>query len=630
MTGSAFLSPHLPATSWLKLDIYNPNGEKKQKDRSKRSCISCYNRSDRKCNPDDDSCEYCAARSIYCRGPIQTMTIFDTKLFDQTSLEYLRIPLDSSALDGSEMSAHCLLSIQWPSATTTAGQALPARQISVDLTNLNDYRNPVLDSPQLDSLLDDHRRDMDPPTRSDRSIEEDYVQRLQCCSRRLCVLLQAMSHAKENIVSYMSDHVAILQKLVCGILRQFCYKAVSLWETMFENLRSWVFGRRNKSSFLRQKGIIATSLAHVYSSIESYHHASQGWSGTAFTMVNLATDPRSLLRQLEFLGKGIEMRNFGAARQTTSTNVAVIHVSTVKAPTTNKLIGATFLDILAQGPYSTTPQSFGSSPAQHSFESPSLPKKVLPLKSSFDSPKASVLPTDPGSSKLVLDNGLDDLADEETLRQQAQAHILSLERSLEQERVSLEQMRVLLKTQEQKVRNLEEEIYMTQLSLGPAQAPSHMEVWNVFDEMLTTHDEHIDDFESPGAMTLVEPIPDAIFEPATEDKVFGTLDALFDDPQEVDDVSMGDAGDSPGIKKRKRFSTFAAAKKARTNDYAHPPTIHQSEDEIKHHRHPTTRRPTSWPRTRLFRRSAGVSVKKLTDVFEKLRLQHDRLCPAAV
>ncbi|KAI4255178.1 MAG: hypothetical protein L6R42_006863, partial [Xanthoria sp. 1 TBL-2021] len=44
----------------------------------------------------------------------------------------------------------------------------------------------------------------------------------------------------------------------------------------------------------------------------------------------------------------------------------------------------------------------------------------------------------------------------------------------------------------------------------------------------------------------------------------------------------------------------------------------------------TTTRPTSWPRSRLFRRSAGLSVKKITEVFEKLRLQHDKALPAAL
>ncbi|KAL8698536.1 MAG: hypothetical protein Q9224_001806 [Gallowayella concinna] len=364
-------------------------------------------------------------------------------------------------------------------------------------------------------------------------------------------------------------------------------------------------------------------------------------------MVNLATNPRTLLRQLEFLGKGIEMKSFIAARQKQSTNVAVIHVSTLngdRGPNTTEastLIETTFSDILAQKPYSSTiPQSSEASPALHEFASPTLPKELLPSKSSFDSPEASVQPADPGSSKVLFDDHLPDLGGENTLRQQTQADILNLQKSLEEQLA-------LLEKQEQKVRQLQEEIYMKQLSLGPAQAPAHMEVRNVFDEMLTNHNENVADSESPGAVTLVEPISDSIFEPTKED-VFDPLDALFnDDSQGLDDILMADPVDSPtvtGIKKRKRFSIFAAAKKARTNNHAHHHeitpsphqmaigrpvvgigdmiryTLHLDDDGNNNNNNPlATTRPTSWPRTRLFRRSAGVSVKKLTDVFEKLR-----------
>ncbi|KAL8807149.1 MAG: hypothetical protein Q9182_000831 [Xanthomendoza sp. 2 TL-2023] len=505
------------------------------------------------------------------------MTLFDTKLFDQTALDYLQTRSDSSALDRSEMPARYLVSIQWPSATATAVPALPARPISVDLENMNDYRKPVLDSPHLDALLDGCTRDTDPPTGSDRSTEENYVQ-----------TLQVMAHANEIVVSYTSDQVAFLPELVCGVLRQFCYKAVSLWETTFDNLRSWVVGRRNKrgflGGFLRQKGIMARSLADLYSSIESYNHASPGWLGMAFPLVNLATDRQSLLRHLEFHGEGIDLKAFREARQITSTNVAVIQVSTVNGDralnSTSKVVEATFSNIIAQWPYSTSPQ-------------------------------------DAGSFQMSFENDLFAVVDEETLRQQTQARILKLKRSLEQGRASL-------KAQEQKVQSLEEELDM------------ELKFRNLLGEILTNPDETVDDIESHGVTPVVEPMPDAIFEPEpTEDQRFGTLDALVnDDPPEFDNnVSTADPPTITSIKKRKRFSILGAAKKARHDHSPLPPqpathgptansnnTINHPPDPDPDPDTPTpTTRPASWPRTLRFRRSAGVSVKKLTDVFEKLR-----------
>lgn len=51
----------------------------------------------------------------------------------------------------------------------------------------------------------------------------------------------------------------------------------------------------------------------------------------AFTMWNLASDHRLLISQLEFLGKGIDTRNFITARQNRLANMTIINVSTVDA-----------------------------------------------------------------------------------------------------------------------------------------------------------------------------------------------------------------------------------------------------------------------------------------------------------
>ena len=147
-------------------------------------------------------------------------------------------------------------------------------------------------------------------------------------------------------MKYNVNHTLYLQGMTCGILRQLYDKAVSLWETIFDHLRSWVDGRRNKASFSRQKAAVATSVARLCSSIETYWQAWQGRCNPVvpalefshndtdafakvFTIWELASNPPRLISELEFLGKGIEPKSFNTERHIAPTKVAVINVSTI-------------------------------------------------------------------------------------------------------------------------------------------------------------------------------------------------------------------------------------------------------------------------------------------------------------
>lgn len=236
--------------------------------------------------------------------------------------------------------------------------------------------------------------------------------------------------------------------------------------------------------------------------------------------------------------------------------------------------------------------------------------------------------------------------DEDALKQQTQARILNLQGTLAQELA-------FFKEQEQKIRTLQEEICVNQSLLGPAQALPHMEGEGFFDQVLPDRIHQPDASESPDAMTLVEsgldrPPPSQML--ATPPKQLspdlpGALTA--NDYKNTNGVSLGDArlvqadtvdrASVTGFKKRRRFSMLPASKKIRTNNYIQyhdpsistiPSTIRRAAvsdatmipSQLKDGNNPSpTTRPTSWPRSRLFRRSAGVSVKKLTDVFDKLR-----------
>lgn len=95
----------------------------------------------------------------------------------------------------------------------------------------------------------------------------------QSCCRQLCSLLQALARPTKNTITYHIDHTPGLEVLASSILRQLYRKAVALWETFFEHLRSWAFGFRNKTGFPRQKKAVATSLAQICKSIDTYSHA---------------------------------------------------------------------------------------------------------------------------------------------------------------------------------------------------------------------------------------------------------------------------------------------------------------------------------------------------------------------
>lgn len=217
----------------------------------------------------------------------------------------------------------------------------------------------------------------------------------------------------------------------------------------------------------------------------------------------------------------------------------------------------------------------------------------------------------------------------------------------------------IMKEKEQHVRDLDEKIAYAKVILGSGKASSQ----NTFDDHSPPiFDNTADQFGSPGAMTLVDFGP----EEAIGHEVVTALPIeaeVLDVPSTPDaDSELEDAEDVPmhelitdplhydidqvfiEIRKRKRSSKHASSKKVRIHNKAQvgstispPPSrvrqqnadapcdFHSNggnteQDEVDDgSKPPVTTRPTSWPRSRLFRRSAGVSVKKLTDAFEKLR-----------
>lgn len=262
---------------------------------------------------------------------------------------------------------------------------------------------------------------------------------------------------------------------------------------------------------------------------------------------------------------------------------------------------------------------------------------------------------------------------ERALRQETQARILQKQTYLEQEKQLLAEQQRQLEKRQKAIRQIEVDIYDEQILLGPAERPAHLDATNFFDEISEEAVGETQDSSSPGDMTLFEAESASNQEcqsPAITSSthhVPGTPGKGLDyDHEHWVDLMMEDLlpeqdtqGNTPTYtsnKKRKRLSFLPTAEpavyhennghnsrfNASSQTNANPSIVrfdtHRTTEAVcrrtssKHFADgddgPTTNRPTSWPRSRLFRRSAGVSVRKLTEVFEKLRLQREKPLPA--
>lgn len=69
-----------------------------------------------------------------------------------------------------------------------------------------------------------------------------------------------------------------MSRLLCMVFCQICQKITTLWEEVFEYLRSWVFGPRDKPVYSKHKAAVAASLAQLLRSLENYAKAFAIWS----------------------------------------------------------------------------------------------------------------------------------------------------------------------------------------------------------------------------------------------------------------------------------------------------------------------------------------------------------------
>lgn len=243
------------------------------------------------------------------------------------------------------------------------------------------------------------------------------------------------------------------------------------------------------------------------------------------------------------------------------------------------------------------------------------------------------------------------------LEEQVMAHRRDLQKQLEEGSRSIRKTEEILVGEKQKVSNIILQLDELDASLGLVKAPGP----SIFDDNWASPTRIFEEQSgSPGALTLVDSVLEV---PATSPVKDESPDKL---PPPIIDFGLDDVEDVPmtevtadkldqnidqtfvEIRKRKRSSKHGALKRVRGEENMrhggvtspHSSGVCRSKYNMSQVPHgcdqntygqevdgdanlPATSRPISWPRTscRLFRHSAGVSVKKLTDVFENLRLK---------
>lgn len=626
---------------------HNPTAEDKAKDKLKRTCMSCYNKTNKKCQLNETSCAFCTSKNIYCRQPIRTLGLFDHTSFDQAIKAHMYAHPLSTISTSDPKPSICLLTLAW-STFTIPYQVDPPKHINscyldIQAVDRDSISSPII--PHLDELLDGDTRPKQQPRNSKRTDEGTHRENLQTSCRRLCTLFHILSHPEVNTVKCATDDKEPIPGLVCMVLHQLGHKVTTLWEGAFEHLRLWVNGPRAKTDYSKHKAAVATSLAQLRHSLEMYDSAFTIWSKKGHPMPRLNCSIDTLASYLEFIGKGIDMNMFDTEHRKEMTTMPTMHLSTIStnhpSPLNNEM---TFYDVitLAQSCNFPFQERKSHSILNEGPQATSLTASELPAFSQMTTEDWAT----PFASEGLEDflNGSPDAIQEQELKRQAEE--------------ALSWLIVKRDKAKQQIRDLEEDIDTLQTILGITGPRKH----TIFDEVLPTADA-ADDNVSPGAVTLVEAEPEVVYESAMPEKrsettLVNDLQPSQDkDTSDMQDIMMNESVMAPPdgrhhrrdkCRKRKHHSTYTTSKKARmlkdaqgcrdvpTNE-AHTTTRHHIKPELHQYdikskpigsdddtKPPKTSRPISWPRLRLFRRSAGVSVRTLTDVFEKISLKQDK------
>ncbi|KAI4181172.1 MAG: hypothetical protein L6R41_006778 [Letrouitia leprolyta] len=575
-------TPQLQLSSQKIFHHYKADAETKTKKRQNRTCMSCYNRGDRQCLPDKGSCDYCAARGIYCRGDIETLNLFDQKSFDQAIETSVNLDLSSTtAIRDFEQSLY-LLSISWDASPILSGTSIH-QNVSSCILDLQSLASNNLSSnlSQFDDMLDGDIDSVQDYDDSKRNSEKDHTKIIQASCRRLRTLLYILSHPETNFIKYANYDMVVVKGSVC----------------------------------------------------------------MGFPVPELAAGIVRLSSHLEFVGKGVDEKTFLMEIKKISTMQPALCISTFVSDYPDAMRHSTFYDILSTtGSYDSLLQTV--KPA-HYFTEPqsnqlqefgNVSANVEGLYSTtLAYPEPIYTPLSPHNEANswmtpVATEGLDSFAiQEQEYRERTEADFLHLSGQH--------------RTSKQNDCDLEGKTYTSQTLPGV----TNEQRGNFFDKMVSTDWASGEKDTGPSQAKSGLRLHDS--RAAAKSPSLSYLHSSHGkDEAKGADVEKDDSGaltlnqeyhqDRDGGRKRKQLSSPIASKKPRmlnevqrhidaqtaytTTDHLNKPGLHQrdiatrdtpSDDDSMP---PTTLRPISWPYL------AGVSVRMLTEAFEKTYLQQEK------
>ncbi|KAL9599957.1 MAG: hypothetical protein Q9219_003519 [cf. Caloplaca sp. 3 TL-2023] len=262
---------------------YHDYEENKKIQGKLRSCMSCYNKSDRK-----------TFRHVNIASESQSIAV---GLLKRRS---------SSTMVGNPPTT-----AEWPLVDIHENRSIKLLPLSP--TPAHNYQvclqKRTMAAFSIDKLLDGYFGSESCLSSLKRNEWGQYLDHLLISNHRLCSLLYLMSHPEGIVVTYCDHEIEILPSFVCTIFQEFQYKAVDLWGKIFQELRSWTTVPRNKRSFQKQKADVATSLAQVCRSIGLYADASSVWLMRGVPLC-LLTSRAELSCYMAWIGKGVDLRSF--------------------------------------------------------------------------------------------------------------------------------------------------------------------------------------------------------------------------------------------------------------------------------------------------------------------------------
>ncbi|KAL8779416.1 MAG: hypothetical protein Q9194_001465 [Teloschistes cf. exilis] len=252
-----------------------------------------------------------------------------------------------------------------------------------------------------------------------------------------------------------------------------------------------------------------------------------------------ASSDQALRSQLDFIGRGIEMKSYDMARQYTSSKPLAIRISPftphLSSDPERDLFELSFGAILSgKSSVAAGSQTCSSTDGSRIVLSPLQTRLSTPVDSINAPPYLLEEAVPPDIIKANGDSDTEHPILDPAVVQTYHQAILDLRSCIEQQRNHIIE-------EEQDVQNLEKELFYMELMVSSAEPPAHLKIKNIFDDPTPLEWPLGNDPDSPTGKTLVE-LEVAGASHSSQTRTMSSVSQEHLDPkcEESDDVSMTD------------------------------------------------------------------------------------------